>query len=131
MKNKPNKSSESFSLDDQLFSPPASHIDKEISRVRRPAQPAPAKHSSTPPAKQAYLPGLSRRGRPRSKNPVPATARAKESRRKRIETGARRIELMLAADIAASLDALSAHFKESRADVLSRLIAKAAARMFK
>ncbi len=62
---------------------------------------------------------------------MPAAARAKESRRKRIETGTRRIELMLAADIAASLDALSAHFKESRADVLSRLIAKAAARMFK
>jgi hypothetical protein len=131
VKNKKETLSSSLTLDDELFSIPAAHIDNEQSGARRPAQPAQAKHSSAPSAKQAYLPGLSRRGRPRSKNPVPATARAKESRRKRIETGARRIELMLAADIVASLDALSAHFKESRADVLSRLIAKAAARMFK
>lgn len=131
MKTKPVDHLNSLSLDDELFSLPAANIPEAKPRTGRPAQPEQGKRPANAPAKQAYLPGLSRRGRPRSKNPVPATARARQSRQKRMATGTRRIELMLAADIAASLDALSAHFKESRADVLSRLIAKAAARMFK
>lgn len=134
MKNRLPKQSSSLLLDEKIFSLPAAVIDRPGPAARQeppPAQKKPGGSSSPKPAKQAFLPGLSRRGRPRAKNPVPATARAKESRRKRIETGTRRIELMLAPDIAASLEALSLHFKESRADVVSRLVAKAAARMFK
>jgi hypothetical protein len=135
MKKETPRRSTSLPLDEDIFSLPASTIDQPDSARRHVSPPAPKRpgsgSSSTPPAKQAFLPGLSRLGRPRGKNPVPATARAKESRRKRIETGTRRIELMLAPDIAASLEALSLHFKESRTEVVSRLVAKAAARMFK
>ena len=77
---------------------------------------------------QAYLPGLSRRGRPRKKNALEPSARAAESRKKRQATGAKRIEMMLPSEIAIALDALASHFKESRVDVVSRLITKAAKR---
>lgn len=134
MKHTLSRPSNSLPLDEEVFSLPAATIDRQNSAGRQTPLPAQRKSSgSSAPkaAKQAFLPGLSRRGRPRGKNAVPATTRAKESRRKRIETGDRRIELMLAPDIAASLEALCLHFKESRADVVSRLVAKAAARMFK
>ena len=80
-------------------------------------------------AGQAYLPGLSRRGRPRLKNAASPAARALESRKKRLEGGARRIEFMLEPDVAAMLDALAEHFKESRVELVSRLLAKAARRV--
>jgi hypothetical protein len=54
--------------------------------------------------------------------------RAAKSRKKRLATGAKRIELMLPPEIAIALDALASHFKESRVDLVSRLINKAAKR---
>lgn len=80
-------------------------------------------------SQQPFLPGLSRRGRPRSKNPVPASIRATESRKRRIEAGIKRIELLLQPEIAAGLDLLTTHYKISRIDVISRLVAKAAKRI--
>lgn len=80
-------------------------------------------------SQQPFLPGLSRRGRPRSKNPVPATVRATQSRKRRTEAGVRRVELLLEPEVAARLDALIEHFKVSRVEVVSRLIAQAAKRI--
>jgi hypothetical protein len=82
-----------------------------------------------PASLQPFLPGLSRRGRPRSKNPVPASVRATESRKRRIEAGIKRIELLLSPEVAADLDLLTTHYKVSRIDVISRLVAKAAKRI--
>jgi hypothetical protein len=87
-----------------------------------------ANSKKKPETGQAYLPGLSRRGRPRSKNPIAPVARAMASRTKRLATGAKRIELMVDADIAEKLDALAVHFRESRTDVVCRLIRIAAKR---
>ena len=92
-------------------------------RIRIKAKPVPTE------SLQPFLPGLSRRGRPRSKNPVPATVRATESRKRRLEAGVKRIELLLSPEIAADLDLLTDHFKVSRVDVISRLVAKAAKRI--
>ena len=79
--------------------------------------------------KQAFLPGLSRRGRPRLPNPVSAVQRTAEHRKKRIAEGARRVEMILAPDVASALDALAAHYREARSDVVAGLILKAAARV--
>ena len=78
---------------------------------------------------QAYLPGLSRRGRPRKQNSIEPTVRAAESRKKRIESGAKRIEMMLAPEVATALDALASHHKETRVEIISRLVIKAAKRI--
>jgi hypothetical protein len=78
---------------------------------------------------QPFLPGLSRRGRPRSKNPIPPSVRASESRKRRMDVGVKRIELLLEPTVAAELEALVGHFKVSRVEVISRLISKAAKRM--
>jgi hypothetical protein len=80
-------------------------------------------------SQQPFLPGLSRRGRPRSKNPIPPSIRASESRKRRMEVGVKRIELLLEPAIAAELDALVGHFKVPRVEILSRLISKAAKRI--
>jgi hypothetical protein len=91
---------------------------------------APRKSRKPAPASlQAFLPGLSRRGRPRSKNPIPPSVRASESRKRRMDVGVKRIELLLEPTVAAELEALVGHFKVSRVDVISRLISKAAKRM--
>jgi hypothetical protein len=82
-----------------------------------------------PASLQPFLPGLSRRGRPRSKNPIPATVRATESRKRRIEAGTKRIELLVAPEIAADIDLLSSHYRVSRVEIISRLVAKAAKRI--
>ena len=79
--------------------------------------------------KQAFLPGLSRRGRPRLPNPVSAVQRTAEHRKKRIAEGARRVEMILAPDVASALDALATHYHEPRSDVVAGLILKAAARV--
>lgn len=84
---------------------------------------------AAPAALQPSLPGLSRRGRPRLKNPVPPTVRASESRKRRVEAGTKRVELLLAPAVAADLDALTKHFKVSRVEIVSKLIAKAAKRL--
>lgn len=84
---------------------------------------------TVPASLQPFLPGLSRRGRPRSKNPIPATARATASRQRRIEAGTKRIELLLAPEIAANLDFLASHFRVSRVELVSRLLAQTAKRI--
>ena len=134
MKNTLSKQSNSLLLDEEIFSLPASVIDgpdpRDVkSRHRRKKSP----ELLVTQARQAGLSAGALPSRPASRKEsragnerAPRKADASASRQ---ET--RRIELMLAPDIAASLEALSLHFKESRADVVSRLVAKAAARMFK
>ncbi len=92
------------------------------------AQPAP---SAAALAGQAFLPGLSRRGRPRLQTPISAVERTAEHRRKRLEVGAKRLEMILDRDVSSALDALAEHFKEPRSEVISTLILKAASRVLK
>lgn len=109
--------------------------DSRISPPTGPAMPqAKAKASrkvreTLPSALQPFLPGLSRRGRPRSKNPIPATVRATASRQRRMEAGTKRIELLLEPEIAANLDFLTRHFRVSRVELVSRLLAQTAKRI--
>ncbi len=122
------KSADQLLLETSLFSipvsvkPTAPSRQAKRSRVKKTA-------SAIPESQQPFLPGLSRRGRPRSPNPVPPTVRASESRRRRAEAGARRIELVLDRTIAEQLDTLVEHFKVSRVEVLGRLITQAAGRI--
>jgi len=92
------------------------------------AQPAP---SAAALAGQAFLPGLSRRGRPRLQTPISAVERTAEHRRKRLEAGAKRLELILDREVSTALDALAEHLKEPRSEVISTLILKAATRVLK
>jgi len=92
------------------------------------SQPAP---SAAALAGQAFLPGLSRRGRPRLQTPISAVERTAEHRRKRLEAGAKRLEMILDRDVSTALDALAAHLNEPRSEVISTLILKAAARVLK
>lgn len=87
--------------------------------------------SFVPASVQPFLPGLSRRGRPRSANPVPATLRATQSRKRRIGAGAKRIELVLEQAVASDLDLLIEHYRISRAELISRLITQSAIRLRK
>ena len=80
---------------------------------------------------QGFLPGLSRRGRPRLAVPISPVERTAEHRRKRIEAGAKRVEIILDKEISAALDALADHYKEPRSDVISTLIGKAASKVLK
>ena len=80
---------------------------------------------------QGFLPGLSRRGRPRLPVPISPVERTAEHRRKRIEAGAKRVEIILDKNISESLDALAEHYREPRSDVISTLIAKAANKVLK
>jgi len=80
---------------------------------------------------QGFLPGLSRRGRPRLPVPISPVQRTAEHRRKRIEAGAKRVEIILDKDISGALDALAEHYKEPRSDVIATLIAKAASKVLK
>ena len=82
-------------------------------------------------AGQAFLPGLSRRGRPRLKTPISAVERTAEHRRKRLEAGAKRLEMILDRDVSIALDALAEHLNEPRSEVISTLILKAASRVLK
>lgn len=124
----------SISPADDLFPTPDA-LKQAAAKVARKAapsrQPRSAASKGAPPVEQPSLPGLSRRGRPRLKNPVPATRRAATSRRKRVAAGARRVELMLAPAVAANLDALAEHFDESRAAVVARLVTRTAKRLLK
>jgi hypothetical protein len=115
---------------DDLFPTPDALTTGVPGKRRKTAQ-ARTRDKAAVPAEQPFLPGLSRRGRPRLQHAVPATERAAESRRKRVEAGAKRIEIMLAPEVAAGLDALAEHFNESRAAVLGRLVARAAKRVLK
>jgi hypothetical protein len=119
-----------LSFDDTIYTKPANNIAAKLvgdasakPRVRGKAK------TPLPESLQPFLPGLSRRGRPRSKNPIPATVRATESRKRRIEAGIKRIEILLAPEVAADLDLLSGHFRVPRVEIISRLVAKAAKRI--
>lgn len=122
------KEKHQLSFDEYIYTNPAA---ENIDAMRGQAKPvAKAKPAKTPAASlQPFLPGLSRRGRPRSKNPVPATVRATESRKRRMEAGVKRVELFLSPEIATDLDLLTDHYKISRTEVISRLIAKSAKRV--
>ena len=103
---------------------------------RRPLKKAQASKTQPEPsaaalAGQAFLPGLSRRGRPRLQTPISAVERTAEHRRKRIEAGAKRLEMILDRDVSNALDALAEHLKEPRSEVISTLILKASARLLK
>jgi hypothetical protein len=115
-----------------LSLPDSDNRGSRSAAARSKPKPAPAKADATGKANaQAFLPGLSRRGRPRLKNAPSAAARAASSRRRRTAAGAKRVELMLDADILAQLDALAAHLDENRAGVVGWLVARAAARLLK
>lgn len=123
--------SEQLTLDVGIYPDPVSYIKEHTPLERGATEKKPRKYPrpAVPKASQPYLPGLSRRGRPRSPNPVPATVRATESRKRRIEAGVKRIELLVAPEIAADLDLLTEHFRTSRVELLGRLIARAAKRV--
>lgn len=78
---------------------------------------------------QGFLPGLSRRGRPRLAKPISAVERTAEHRRKRIANGAKRVEIILDSDVSRALDRLAEHHQEPRSDVIATLIRKAALRL--
>lgn len=80
---------------------------------------------------QGFLPGLSRRGRPRLVKPISAVERTAEHRRKRIANGAKRVEIILDSDVSAALDRLAEHHQEPKSDVIASLIRKAATRLKK
>jgi hypothetical protein len=126
-----NKASSTLSLSSELFPEPAANIGK---RKRKTATASTKRKRNTPlPGgnPQAFLPGLSRRGRPRAEAPASAAERAAASRERRLATGARRVELMMDAATVDRLDALAEHLKESRAGVLSWLIVRTAAKLLK
>ena len=80
---------------------------------------------------QAFLPGLSRRGRPRSQNPISAVERTAEHRRKRLAEGSKRVEMILAPEVARQLEALAEQYKEPRSEVIATLVTKAYLKVFK
>ncbi|MDO8693422.1 MAG: hypothetical protein Q7J51_04940 [Sheuella sp.] len=80
---------------------------------------------------QAFLPGLSRRGRPRSKNPISAVERTAEHRRKRLAEGSKRVEMILAPEVARQLEALAEQYNEPRSEVIATLVTKAYLKVFK
>lgn len=127
----PKNSKDQLSFDQAIYPNPDADISQpsltEPSKVNQKTKKKTS--GKSPAALQAFLPGLSRRGRPRSKNPVPATVRAIESRKRRIEAGIKRIELLVTPEIATDLDLLTGHFRISRVEIVSRLIAKAAKRV--
>ena len=91
---------------------------------------APRKSQKAAPASlQPFLPGLSRRGRPRSKNQIAPSVRASASRKRRMDVGVKRIELLLEPTVATELEALVEYFKVPRVEVISRLISKVAKRI--
>jgi hypothetical protein len=110
---------------------PASAISRR--GIAAPAKPRSSKNKPKKAAAnpQAFLPGMSRRGRPRAKVAVAASERAANSRRRRIAAGAKRVELMLDAAVLGQLDALAAHLGETRSGVVVRLLARAPARLLK
>jgi uncharacterized membrane protein len=111
-------------------------LDIAAQADKSPAKKAKAKQTQPEPSAaalvgQGFLPGLSRRGRPRLKKPISAVERTAEHRRKRLEAGAKRLEMILDREVSNALDALAEHFKEPRSEVISTLILKTASRVFK
>jgi hypothetical protein len=125
-------------FDDEEYLGPLVETTSRADAPKRPAKKAKSPQMSTAAAgtasalpEQGFLPGLSRRGRPRLAKPISPVERTAEHRRKRIEAGAKRVEIILDKDISQALDALAEHFKEPRSDVISTLIAKAATKVLK
>ncbi len=98
-------------------------VPKATSRKR--SKPA----AATAVAGQGYLPGLSRRGRPRLKNPLSASERAKAHRERHVAEGGKRLEILLTAEVIAALEGLVGHFQEPRAILIARLIQREAKRI--
>lgn len=119
---KPNQ----LQLDSSLFEQPDASKGQKKTAERKPR---PAEKQTPVPAVQAFLPGLSRRGRPRKKDSLSPVARASESRKRRMSAGVKRIEVLLEPEVAAMLESLMAHHQASRVEILSRLISKAAKRL--
>ncbi|RLJ64837.1 hypothetical protein [Sulfurisoma sediminicola] len=117
-------------LDDANLTLPAATIPNRRGATTK-SKPVKGKRTQTGSNPQAFLPGMSRRGRPRAKVAVAASERAANSRRRRLATGAKRVELVLDADTLGKLDGLADHLKESRAGVVNWLVARAAARLLK
>lgn len=119
--NDPQLDDEIFAVPDELIrvvgSPPSRKSGRGKSKTKGP----------TP--KQGFLPGLSRRGRPRVQQAVSSAERTAANRKKRLEAGYRRVELVLPGAVADGLDALAEHFKESRPEVIRRLVEKALVRI--
>lgn len=150
MNKKSQKIQEPIILD--LFSDPATSNNQpvtvaRIKKTRTPKPRAPAattvvaesiapaiaskREKSSPEFKQAFLPGLSRRGRPRSKDPISAVERTAKHRRERLDAGSKRVEVILSPEVATGLEALAAHYKEPKSEVVSALILKAFTKLFK
>jgi len=111
-------------------------LDISAQANKSPSKKAQAKQTQPEPraaalAGQGFLPGLSKRGRPRLKTPISAVERTAEHRRKRLEAGAKRLEMILDREVSNALDALAEHFKEPRSEVISTLILKTASRVLK
>jgi hypothetical protein len=111
-------------------SPRADAPKRAAKKAKSPQVNTPAGTAAVLPG-QGFLPGLSRRGRPRLAKPVSPVERTAEHRRKRLEAGAKRVEIILDRDVSQALDALADHYKEPRSDVISTLIAKAATKVLK
>lgn len=122
---------EQLSFDENIYTNPDSFNNPQtLPALPQAKTKVPRKGTETVPVSfQPFLPGLSRRGRPRSKNPIPATVRATASRQRRLEAGIKRIELLLAPEIATDLDFLASHFRVSRVELVSRLLAQTAKRI--
>lgn len=127
----PKASTSQLSLDVDTYTQPDSVKDKRISASEPLAKSRQNRkiQAPIPESKQPFLPGLSRRGRPRSPNPVPPTLRATQSRQRRLESGSKRIELFLEPAVASDLERLVEHFKVARSEIISRLIIKTAKRL--
>jgi hypothetical protein len=93
-------------------------------KTRQPKSPS-VKEKETAPLKQGFLPGLSRRGRPRLAKPVSAVKRTIEHRRKRMDQGAKRLEVILSPDVRFALDSLAEQTKMNKSALISMLVLKA------
>lgn len=112
---------------------PIIQAKKKTEQVKSIGKGLPALRGSVHPTQsasgQGFLPGLSRRGRPRLITPISAVDRTAEHRRQRIANGAKRVEIILEANVSKALDRLADHHGEPRSDVIANLIRKAAARL--
>jgi hypothetical protein len=119
-----------FGLPDDLNAPlPKPLAKSRPKKVHKDKVVAPSPTSTNTLVGQGFLPGLSRRGRPRLSKPISAVERTAEHRRKRIANGAKRVEIILDRDVSHALDRLAEHHKEPKSDVIAALIRKAAARI--
>lgn len=127
----PKNNKKQLAFDPDIYIQPdatSAGVDNAMARPAKSAKVAKTR-TTVSPSLQPFLPGLSRRGRPRSKNPMSSSVRASESRKRRLAEGMKRIELVLEPEVVSSLDALAAHFKVSRLDLITRLLKQAAKRI--